>query len=129
MQTFIRNAAGKALVDSPALNPASRQVLVPLARAAPPVAVRVPGPGPMEPSRDRSVDSASKPIPPAPTGSDSLDLVEASSSADHGDDGGDGEEEYITARGVDGDPYANLDNAFGGYSGDDPKPHTDNGLF
>ena len=82
------------------------------------------------PSRESSSDPRAKPVPAAPSGSDP-DLAELGSSADHhDDDGGDGEEEYIGARGAHGsDPYANLDNAFGGYSADEPKPHTDNLLF
>ncbi|KAG9318444.1 Adaptor protein complex beta subunit [Chiua virens] len=49
-ETFIRNAAGRALVDSSALNPNSRAVLVPLARPQLPTAIiTVAGPGPIEP--------------------------------------------------------------------------------
>ena len=140
-QTFIRNAAGKALTDSPALNAASRQVLVPLSRPVVPSAVRVAGPGPSEPPRE------DKPVPPAPTGGSDSGLVDASADGHYADgdgdagDGGDadGTEEYGAGPGAArpaaplaasvGDPYANLDSAFGGYSLDEPKPHTNNLLF
>lgn len=137
-QTFIRNAAAKALVDSPALNSLSRQVLVPLSRAMPSATINIPGPGPPEP-RDSSVS----PLPPAknsdalPAGpGSSTELIDPTSSGDgethDTHDNGDDDEEAASPPPVAGDPYANLDNAFGGYLADEPRPQTDNqlaGLF
>ena len=133
-QTFIRNAAGKALVDSPALNPLSRQVLVPVARPSLPSAISVPGPAPPEPSRAPPAEG--KPTPPIPADADGD--VDASSSGDHSADG-EGEEDHIAAVAsvpapsapapAGGDPYANLGSAFGAYAADEPKPHTNDLLF
>ena len=136
LQTFIRNASGKALTDSPALNPASRQVLVPLSRPMAPSAVHVAGPGPSEPSRELD-----KPVPPAPTGDSGLIDASDTGHIDEHDTGADGDadgtEEYGTgaarpaaplAASV-SDPYANLDSAFGGYAADEPKPRADDLLF
>ena len=127
MKTFIRNAAGKALTDSPALNPLSRQVIVPVARPSLPSAINVPGPGPPEPAKNGGTPDV-KPTPPVP--SDSEDHADASSSGEHEGEG-EGEEDYIAAApsSSGGDPYANLGNAFGGYTADEPKPHTDDLLF
>lgn len=135
-QTFIRNAAGKALTDSPALNPLSRQVLVPLSRPNIPPAIHVPGPGP-PPPREASVSPVpptAKPAPPAPpqTG----DLIGASSSADTLDGEGEnehesgehGDEDSLASPSGSADPYANLDNAFGSYLADEPKPQADDHL-
>lgn len=135
-ETFIRGAAGKALVDSPALNPLSRQVLVPIARPQLPAAVSVPGPGPLEPSQKAdgvtSPASVTKPTPPIPAGEEP-DLVDAASSGEHDDGEGEGEEDSIAAHPAAAvpvsDPYANLDSAFGAYAADQPKPQTDNLLF
>ena len=139
-QTFIRGAAGRALTDSPALNTLSRQVLVPVARPLLPAAVTVSGPGPKEPARNGSVSSpqsGTKPTPPIPAGDE--DLLDASSSGEHNDDGdgdgdgegeGEGEEDSIAAHAAQGsDPYANLDSAFGAYAADQPKPQTNDLLF
>ena len=126
-QTFIRNAAGKALVDSPALNPLSRQVLVPVARAALPSAINVPGPGPPEPRRE---GAESKPTPPIPAEADADGEVDASSAGEHSGPGDDEEDHIAAAHAPAGaDPYASLGSAFGGYTADEPKPHTDNLLF
>ncbi|CAL1704848.1 unnamed protein product [Somion occarium] len=135
-ETFIRNAAGKALTDSPALNPLSRQVLVPLSRPNIPPAIHVPGPGP-PPPREASVSPVpptAKPAPPAPpqTG----DLIGASSSADTLDGEGEnehesgehGDEDSLASPSGSADPYANLDNAFGSYLADEPKPQADDHL-
>ncbi|EKM55404.1 uncharacterized protein PHACADRAFT_256011 [Phanerochaete carnosa HHB-10118-sp] len=142
-ETFIRGAAGRALVDSPALNALSRQVLVPIARPMLPTAVRVRGPGPQEPSRDGAVpgsQSAAKPTSPMSPGEDA-GLIERAASGEHQDDGdgdgegagegdGEGEEDSITAhRAAGSDPYANLDSVFGGYNADQPAPQTDDLLF
>lgn len=126
-QTFIRNAAGKALADSPALNTLSRQVLVPLTRAAVPVPVQVRGPGPQELSKDNTAPDETKPTPPVPMDSD--DLLETSSETDHHGES-DGEEEHMAAPSASvSDPYANLESVFGGYNADAPKPHSNDLLF
>ena len=60
-KTFIRNAKGKALADSPALNEKSRAVLITLPPdQLPPTVVDVPGP-PMPPARNPSVTSRRRP--------------------------------------------------------------------
>ncbi|KAF8559538.1 Adaptor protein complex beta subunit [Imleria badia] len=140
-ETFIRNAAGRALVDSPALNANSRAVLVPLARPQlPSSAVVVAGPGPIEPhNRDQLTDAspdAPKPEPNAP--SQSINLLGDGNSAkaeghnsafdglrdEDGEAGvdGDGDDDDDTDTSPVADPYANLDGAFGGYMADRPQP-------
>ncbi|KAJ7632574.1 adaptin N terminal region-domain-containing protein [Roridomyces roridus] len=128
-ETFIRNATGKALKDSPALNAHSRAVLVPVARTQlPPTVVNVPGPGPSEshernetappPVPDLPAPTTSKPTPPTPP----LSSENASGDAtdDGSDDEGDADEE---PRGrANADPYSNLDGAFGNYLADEPRP-------
>src|SRR5882762_913843 len=53
-QTFIRGAAGRQLIDTPALNPTSRQMLVTVTRPnAHRAAVKVAGPGPVESHRGK----------------------------------------------------------------------------
>jgi len=138
-ETFIRNAAGRALVDSPALNANSRTVLVPLARPQLPTAtVVVAGPGPIEPhARDQLTDAS----PGAPNlepnvpsqrinllGDDDSPTAGHNSArdglrdedADAGVDG-DGDDDDIDGNPV-ADPYANLGGAFGGYLADQPQP-------
>lgn len=122
-QTFIRNATGKALVDTPALNPTSRAVLVPLSLPnLPPATVTVSGPGPIEPA-SANMSEAEPPIPT--TGEqDLLGVDDATMEGGSGNSGEDGEPD------VDGDkvgeraddPYANLGGAFGGYLADKPQP-------
>lgn len=101
-------------------------MLVPLARPILPSAVRVAGPGPIEPPKD-AVVTGSKATPPIPGDAD--DLIEAASNGDHGD--GEGEDELLTSAQDSGDPYAALDNAFGsgGYRADQPKAHADDDLL
>src|ERR1700722_16574335 len=65
-QTFIRNAIGRALQDSPALNANSRAVLVPLTQQELPRIITVPGPGPAETHRQEPA-LPSVPTPPKPT--------------------------------------------------------------
>ncbi|KAG2106824.1 adaptin N terminal region-domain-containing protein [Suillus discolor] len=128
-ETFIRNAAGRALIDSPALNANSRAVLVSLARPQlPPIAISVSGPGPVEPTRPPQPSEAANNVP-LPTimessRSDERDLLDV-----EGDDGagGDSGEGYLEGD-DDGpvtkaaDPYASLGGAFGGYVTDVPQP-------
>ena len=140
MQTFIRNAAGRALVDSPALNANSRAVLVPLARPQLPTpTVVVAGPGPIEPhARDQLTDVSPdapnlEPNVPSqrisPLGDDNSSTAEGHNSArdglrdDDADAGvdGDGDDDDIDGNPV-ADPYANLGGAFGGYLADQPQP-------
>ncbi|KAF9069680.1 adaptin N terminal region-domain-containing protein [Rhodocollybia butyracea] len=129
-ETFIRHAAGKALKDSPALNAHSRAVLVPLARVQLPSAmpIVVPGPGPMEP---QAVSSPVAPAPPlkndsSPPASDQPVSVPAngvSSDQYPEDEEGDEDDEESSNRQTNNlDPYSNLDNAFGGYLADEPRP-------
>ncbi|KAH9854157.1 Adaptor protein complex beta subunit [Lenzites betulinus] len=133
-ETFIRNATGKALTDSPALNPLSRQVLVPVSRSnLPPTTINIPGPGPPEPSQSTPIVAATAATPtadllladapaPAQNGS-SVDLMATQSSQESKESKEDiGEDDEMVPRGAGADPYANLDNAFGGYLADEPRP-------
>ncbi|KAF7967685.1 hypothetical protein HWV62_17583 [Athelia sp. TMB] len=124
-ETFIRNATGKALTDTPALNAHSRAVLIPLARPPTSLAtsVSVPGPGPAETHKLSSTPSlpsnlnVSKPPPPIPENagsSDLLDMEESASPVDVDDD------DAVPSKGS--DPYSNLDGAFGNYMADEPQP-------
>ncbi|KZV91067.1 Adaptor protein complex beta subunit [Exidia glandulosa HHB12029] len=103
-ETFIRNARGKALVDSPALNENSRRVLISLPDAY------MPGPAPN--------------IPPPPTPSTKPRSTRDTSP----DSAGDVSNPASPAVGppVPHDPYANLESVFGGaYDADVPRPMTD----
>ncbi|THH12750.1 hypothetical protein EW146_g7401 [Bondarzewia mesenterica] len=123
-ETFIRGAAAKALTDSPALNEHSRQVLVGIQRSRPlPGPIVVHGPGPIEPQRASSAmpPITSKPSPPLPTESGDLLDIDAGSDAD-GEEAGLQEGAAVNAPTSSLDPYASLNNAFGGYLADEPKP-------
>lgn len=114
------------------MNPLSRQVLVPLSKPSVPPAIHVPGPGPPLP-KDRSVSPlppSSKPAPPVPQATPSHeDLMDASESGDVNEGDDDHEENSLASPPpAASDPYANLDNAFGGYMADEPKPQTDDQL-
>ncbi|KAI0082717.1 Adaptor protein complex beta subunit [Panus rudis PR-1116 ss-1] len=135
-ETFIRNAAGKALTDSPALNQLSRQVLVPLSRPNVPPTIHVPGPGPPPPR-----ESSASPMPPAanntqappvPPRPESADLIDADPSESPEGDAEEDEDAALShpvaAPSAGSDPYAGLDNAFGSYMADEPKPHSDGRL-
>ncbi|KAF8163262.1 adaptin N terminal region-domain-containing protein [Crassisporium funariophilum] len=118
-ETFIRNATGKALVDSPALNPHSRAVLIGMTPVQlPPTVISVPGPGPNEthaaPPEAVSTDDAEAPPPPAPKDSRADDEDEDAAGSDQDD----GDAEPTGKR----DPYSNLDGAFGNYLADEPQP-------
>ncbi|KII88571.1 hypothetical protein PLICRDRAFT_698930 [Plicaturopsis crispa FD-325 SS-3] len=128
-ETFIRNAMGKALTDSPALNAHSRAVLVPLMRTTlPRSAAPISIPGPNEPSMapppsvpaPSAVLNTSKPPPPIPTESSSNGLLDVSTSSSTADSGV-GDEDDEEPKGAP-DPYSNLDGAFGGYLADQPQP-------
>ncbi|KAG6889313.1 hypothetical protein C0995_001969 [Termitomyces sp. Mi166 len=118
-ETFIRNAAGKALIDSPALNPHSRAALVTLPRPQlPPATINVPGTGPTEPQTkaiDDNMNPAMKPAPPIPSSSTVPTTIHSEHEGDDDDDDDDGPPAAA-------DPYSNLDGAFGNYLQDEPRP-------
>ncbi|KAH7889735.1 Adaptor protein complex beta subunit [Phlebopus sp. FC_14] len=122
-ETFIRNAAGRALVDSPALNPNSRAVLVPLSRPQLPSAtITVSGPGPIEPRApptDDPLDTRKPPAALAGGSGDDHDLLGDDDPTGRPEGDGDGDE---GVHGKTADPYANLDGAFGGYLVDETQP-------
>ncbi|KAG1865251.1 Adaptor protein complex beta subunit [Suillus tomentosus] len=128
-ETFIRNAAGRALIDSPALNANSRAVLVSLARPQlPPMAISVSGPGPVEPTRPPQPSEATNNVP-LPTimessRSDERDLLDVEGDDGAGGDSGEGYPEGDDDGPVTkaADPYASLGGAFGGYVTDVPQP-------
>ncbi|KZT68971.1 Adaptor protein complex beta subunit [Daedalea quercina L-15889] len=140
-ETFIRGATGKALTDSPALNPLSRQVLVPVARThlLPPTTIRVPGPvdprvaNPPSPVLPPRQNGASLPTAVAPSASqDSTAASPVTQDLLGGEEDGDGEgdtedhehEDLARAQAVApaSDPYAALDSAFGGHLAGEPRP-------
>ncbi|KAJ7709950.1 adaptin N terminal region-domain-containing protein [Mycena rosella] len=128
-ETFIRNATGKALKDSPALNAHSRAVLVPVARTQlPPTVVTVSGPGPSE-SHDRA-DTPPPPLPDAPVPPRPTPPIPPEAGEDpsggsrdesYDDDGEADADDEPRGRSND-DPYSNLDGAFGNYIADEPRP-------
>ncbi|PFH54393.1 hypothetical protein AMATHDRAFT_53363 [Amanita thiersii Skay4041] len=117
-ETFIRNAVGKALMDSPALNTHSRAVLVPLPRPQlPSQPIIVSGPGPIEPSTSDSVDNAesnteSNVSPPVPPKTETVE----DNTEDNAEQDADDEPKGAP------DPYSNLDSAFSSYLIDAPRP-------
>jgi hypothetical protein len=134
-KTFIRSATGRALADSPALNPLSRQLLVPIQRDAPmPGPIIVTGPGPIEPGTAPAPSplntiNTSKPAPPLPHDSvGEHGLLEREGSG--GEEEEDEDEDAGFAKGKSGpirqmtvsDPYASLTTAFGDYAADTPQP-------
>ena len=118
-KTFIRNATGKALADSPALNAHSRAVLIPLTPTQlPHTTINVPGPGPNESHSAQSGLLAT----------DNSDLLEAvppkesrPNEEEDEDAGSDQDEDNLKPNGKQ-DPYSNLDGAFGNYLVDEPQP-------
>jgi len=119
-ETFIRNATGKALADSPALNAHSRAVLIPLTQTQlPHTTVNVPGPGPTESHSAQSgfltTDNPDLPDLPeaAPSKESRLNQEEEDEDAESDQDEGDVKPQ---------DPYSNLDGAFGNYLADEPQP-------
>jgi len=130
LQTFIRNAAGRELVDSPALNANSRAVLVSLTRPQlPSTAISVQGPGPIEPTRpslqpDEAANKTPQPILVESTRSDERDLLDVEGDDGAGGDSGDGypdgDDDVAVVKAA--DPYAELGGAFGGYTTDAPQP-------
>jgi len=128
-ETFIRGAAGKALVDSPALNPMSRQLLVPVQREVPSAGpIIVPGPGPIEPgSGPAPSPNTSKPPPPLPSDSAAEGgLLERDASVGEEDEDEDDDaiakDKSVPLRQMTAtDPYSSLNTAFGEYSVDVPQ--------
>ncbi|KAF9030755.1 adaptin N terminal region-domain-containing protein [Panaeolus papilionaceus] len=127
-ETFIRNATGKALVDSPALNPHSRAVLIPLAAVRLPHSViSVPGPGPVEShataATDNLVSVDKEPPPPPPSSGKPTQVETTGNTGDAGSEDGDGDDDAPPAiKSNSNDPYSNLDSAFGNYLADAPRP-------
>ncbi|KAF9500909.1 Adaptor protein complex beta subunit [Pleurotus eryngii] len=122
-ETFIRNAVGRALVDSPALNPHSRAVLVHLAQPHLPTTVRVAGPGPVEPMTDQQhYPEAPIPPPPVTISKPEPELPKSISSPTEDDEAGDDGDDHAPPQAKSNDPYANLGGAFGGYVTDEPRP-------
>jgi len=117
-ETFIRNATGKALTDSPALNTHSRAVLIPLTPIQlPPMAVSIPGPGPNEShSGQPGLLAADNPEP-----LEAVASKESRLSQEEEDAGSDQDETNAEPNGKQ-DPYSNLDGAFGNYLADEPQP-------
>ncbi|KAK7467119.1 hypothetical protein VKT23_004178 [Stygiomarasmius scandens] len=121
-ETFIRNAAGKALKDSPALNPQSRAVLVPLMRTQlPSTGVIVPGPGPTEPKPERPPSPSPIDVPVPPSKSDSSAEASVTAASPLPESASPTEDSPITGAST-SDPYSNLDGAFGSYLVDEPRP-------
>ncbi|TFK29899.1 adaptor protein complex AP-1 [Coprinopsis marcescibilis] len=128
-ETFIRNAAARALTDTPALNPHSRAVLIHLPRlqlpGGPPQAIRVLG-APTESHRDDpNVPPASVPVPLIQDGEESVPppIPERKvSRKDDVDEDQSDEEDKPVQNTRSKDPYSNLDSAFGNYLVDQPKP-------
>ncbi|KAF8590560.1 Adaptor protein complex beta subunit [Ramaria rubella] len=116
-ETFIRNAKGKALTDSPALNSNSRRVLVSLtqdmpvvpAATPPPPKINYPEPDLLIPSLPTQDNTATN--PPATS-----NLANMSQSSLNAEDSPTDHEPGNT------DPYSNLDGAFGNYIADEPRP-------
>ncbi len=125
-KTFIRNAVGRALVDSPALNPHSRAVLVHLAQPQLPTTVRVAGPGPVEPTTEQQHSpEIPVPTPPATISKPAPELPKSTSSPtddDEAGEAGDDGDDHTANHAKSNDPYANLGGAFGGYVTDEPRP-------
>ncbi|KAJ7452470.1 adaptin N terminal region-domain-containing protein [Mycena galericulata] len=129
-ETFIRNATGKALKDSPALNAHSRAVLVPVTRTQlPPTVVSVPGPGPSE-SHERTDDTPPPAVPDVPVPAKPTPLIPPASGEnilaeteekEYDDEGEADADDEPRGRG-NNDPYSNLDGAFGNYLADEPRP-------
>ena len=114
-QTFIRGAAGRQLVDTPALNPTSRQMLVTVNRPGVPAPIKVSGPGPVESHQEKKAPVRSETL--VETGNllgedNQPNVIE--------DEEEEGEEEeslnpHVKPEQVSQDPYAGLDSVFGNY--------------
>jgi len=119
-ETFIRNATGKALVDSPALNAHSRAVLIPLTPAhLPHTTVNVPGPGPTE---SHSTVTQSGFVTTNTDLPEAVPSKESSLNQEEDEDAGSDQDEGNVKSNGKQDPYSNLDGAFGNYLADEPQP-------
>jgi hypothetical protein len=118
-ETFIRNATGKALADSPALNAHSRAVLIPLTQTQlPHTTVIVPGPGPTE-SHSAQSGFSTKDNPDLP---EAVPSKEPRLNQEEDEDPGSDQDEGNVKPSGKQDPYSNLDGAFGNYLADEPQP-------
>ncbi|KAL9715108.1 hypothetical protein Ac2012v2_001768 [Leucoagaricus gongylophorus] len=116
-ETFIRNAVGKALVDSPALNPHSRAVMATLPRPQlPDMPIVVTGPGPQEPGAQK------RDLPPVSSISKPLPQPEETTDGDDQDYGVGSNHEDISNQPKLDDPYSSLGDAFRDYLTDLPQP-------
>lgn len=123
-QTFIRGAAGRQLVDTPALNPTSRQMLVTVSRPNVPGApVKVSGPGPVESHREKKPPARSATL--VETGNLLGEDNQPNVIEDEDEEGEDEEalNPHVKPEQVSQDPYAGLDTVFGNYgdTADGPK--------
>ncbi|KAG7092420.1 hypothetical protein E1B28_008776 [Marasmius oreades] len=125
-ETFIRGAVGRALKDSPALNPHSRAVLLSLPRPnLPSQEISVPGPGPKESHAPSSFQKEAPPLPSKTNSTDKAPVIPTSPLDNGTPSDGEEDEDIPTATGKSAnDPYSNLDGAFGGYLADAPQPMT-----
>lgn len=118
-KTFIRNATGKALTDSPALNAHSRAVLIPLTPTQLPLTtVNVPGPGPNE-SHSAQSGFLTTDHPDLP---EAVPSKESRPNQEEDEDAGSDQDEGNVKPNGKQDPYSNLDGAFGNYLADEPQP-------
>lgn len=95
----------------------------------PSTAISVPGPGPVEPTRqpDEAANKAAQPILVESTRSDERDLLDIEGDDSAGGDSGDPDGDDDAAVVKTADPYAELSGAFGGYLTDVPQPVGDGG--
>ncbi|KAH8833792.1 adaptin N terminal region-domain-containing protein [Flagelloscypha sp. PMI_526] len=145
-ETFIRNAVGKALTDSPALNTNSRATLVHVAVKHPshvPPPVQIAGPGPVEldanaqaTEETEATEGDEDPLSPANAQKDHPPLPRPSISSEGPppppprDDSVDPEADEEATSPISmtsssppaNDPYSNLAGAFGNYLADEPRP-------
>ena len=106
-------------MDSPALNPHSRMVLIPLAASQlPSSVVSVSGPGPVESHSSNLIDGP----PPPPASEKHSSNPQADENRQEEPDGDAGSDQEAEPGNAGNDPYANLDGAFGNYLADQPRP-------
>ena len=121
-KTFIRNATGKALADSPALNAHSRAVLIPLTQTQlPHTTVNVPGPGPTE-SHSAQSGFLTTDNPDNPDLPEAAPSKESRLNQEEDEEVGSDQDEDDVKPNSKQDPYSNLDGAFGNYLADEPQP-------
>ena len=106
------------MADSPALNPHSRAVLIPLTQTQlPHTTINVPGPGPNESHSAQSelLTTDNSDTPEAPS-------KESRPNEEEDEDAGSDQDEGNAKLNGKHDPYSNLDGAFGNYLADEPQP-------